>query len=98
LTGGHLLTFLLTLCGPTLFDNGRRSLVLVFFRLLLQFNYLRGRGNEVVVEEFLSFGYESTRTVKVLATCNQVCAWKFGKLHESVHTMTVPLIEPIFEE
>jgi hypothetical protein len=98
LTGGHPLAFPLTFCGSNLFDNGWRSWIFVFFRLLLQFNYLRGSGKEAVVEGFLIFGYEPTRTVQIPATSDQVRTRKFGKLHESIHTMTVPLIEPIFEE
>ena len=54
-TGGHLtgdnpFTFPLTFCGTNFFDNGGRGWIIVFFRLFLQFNYLPGSGNEVVVE------------------------------------------------
>ena len=91
----NLPTFII--CEPNLFNNGGRRWDLVFFRFLLQFNYLGPRKNEATIKWFLIFGYESTRTIQVPATCNQVRAWEFGDMHENVHTIAVHCIEPILE-
>ena len=89
---------ILTLSGPNFFHNGGRRWDLVFFRLLLEFVYLQDRRNEVVVKWFLRFGHKSTWTIQVPSTCDQVRTWEFGNLHESVHTMIIPRIEPILKE
>ena len=98
LTEGHFLAFVVAFHRRNLFVIGGRSWILIFFRLFLQFNYLRGRRNEVVVEGFLYFGNEFTRRIQVPTTSHQMHAWKFCKLHRRVHTKIWVVIDPILKE
>ena len=98
LTGGHPLALALGLHQCSLFVVGGRSRILIFFWLFLQFNYLRNRRSEAVVEGFFYFGNKSTRTIQVPTTSNQMHAWEFCKLYGCVHTNIWIVIDPIVKE
>jgi hypothetical protein len=71
---------------------------IIFFRLFLQFNHLKGRANKVVVKGFFHIGHESTGAIHIPTTGNRVHVWKFGNLHGRIHTRIGVDIHPIYKE